>query len=100
MIGEQKLFPLWKILSHQSSFKYPTNSGAYLVHWILCTATIIAIATPRYEADNFVLASTIESYGRALVIGELLIERLALTLNPLTFITPSRHCCGTTVRSD
>ena len=69
MIGDQKLFPLWKVLSHQSKFRHPTNSGAYLVHWVACVVGIIAIATPHYNFHAFSIGTTIYSYGRMLIVA-------------------------------
>jgi len=69
VIGDQKLFPLWKILSRQSNFRHPTNSGAYLVHWVASVVGIIAIATPRYNYYAFSIGTTIFGYGRALIVA-------------------------------
>jgi hypothetical protein len=69
VIGDQKLFPLWKILSRQSKFKHPTNSGAYLVHWVACVVAIIAIATPNYNSYVFSIGTSIYSYGRTLIVA-------------------------------
>jgi len=40
VISDRKLFPLWRLLSHQFNFEYPTNSGAYLVQWVACVVAI------------------------------------------------------------
>ena len=69
MVGDQKLFPLWKILSRQSNFKHPTNSGAYLVQWVVCVVAIIAIATPHYNSHVFSIGATIFGYGYTLIVA-------------------------------
>jgi len=69
VIGDQKLFPLWKILSRQSKFRHPTNSGAYLVHWVACVVAIIAVATPHYNSYVFSIGTSIFGYGRALIVA-------------------------------
>ena len=68
MIGDQRLFPLWKILSRQSNSRHPTNSGAYLVHWVACVVAIIAIATPHYNSHVFSIGTSIFGYGYTLII--------------------------------
>lgn len=68
-IGMQKLIPIWKILCHESTFSSPTRSGAYLVHWVVCTIGIIVVATP-YTEGRSTIALRLYTYGRTLVVGE------------------------------